>query len=248
MDFNSQTTADGVVESSFLLGDVPGVLWSPVSAAAGAPVILMGHGGGLSKRAPGLVARARGLVAGHGFHAVAIDAPGHGERPRPGSDQELVARIGAARRAGGPIVPFVDRLNESLAERTVPEWQAVMDALQTVPGLEASAFGYTGMTLATAIGVPLAAADARIRAAVFGGFYDFGWVTEAASRVTIPIEFILSWDDPELDRPSGLALFDAFGSRDKVLRAHTGDHRHVPASLAEDSNRFLARVLTGVGG
>ncbi|MCL2515129.1 MAG: alpha/beta hydrolase [Microbacteriaceae bacterium] len=249
MQFFSETTSDGVVERSFTLGDVPGVLWSPVSAEAGAPVILMGHGGSLHKRAPGLVSRAVGLVASCGFHAVAIDMPGHGERPRDAADRALVEAMHAARRAGESIVPFVTELNRSIAERAVPQWRAVMDALQASPEFGASTpFGYTGMTLATAVGVPLAVADARIRAAVFGGFWGVPWLLAVAARVTIPLEFIQPWDDAELDRESGIALFDALGSAQKLMRAHSGDHRHVPTWLADDSNRFLVRELRGAAG
>ncbi|HWC22832.1 MAG TPA: hypothetical protein VG502_11080 [Flexivirga sp.] len=53
--FTAQHTSDGVVERDFLIGDVPGVLWSPADASAGTPLVLMGHGGGLHKRSPGLV-------------------------------------------------------------------------------------------------------------------------------------------------------------------------------------------------
>jgi hypothetical protein len=59
LNFLAETSSDGVVDRRFIVGQVPGVLWSPVSPAAGAPLLLMGHGGGLHKRAPGLVARAR---------------------------------------------------------------------------------------------------------------------------------------------------------------------------------------------
>jgi hypothetical protein len=46
--------------------------------------------------------------------------------------------------------------------------------------------GYSGMTLASAIGIPLAVADPRIRAAIFGGVFTYDAVIEAAGRVTIP--------------------------------------------------------------
>jgi hypothetical protein len=45
--FTAETSADGVTERDFTLGDVTGVLWSPASGAEHAPLVLMGHGGGL---------------------------------------------------------------------------------------------------------------------------------------------------------------------------------------------------------
>jgi hypothetical protein len=62
LNFIAEMSLDGVVDRSFTVGEVPGVLWSPAALAPGAPLLLMGHGGGLRKRAPGLVARARQAV------------------------------------------------------------------------------------------------------------------------------------------------------------------------------------------
>src|SRR2546430_17652237 len=66
LHFTSTTASDGIAERTLTFGDISGVLWSPGSAADGAPLLLVGHGGGLHKYAPGLVARARRAVAGGG--------------------------------------------------------------------------------------------------------------------------------------------------------------------------------------
>jgi len=242
MRFNSGTSSDGVVERPFILDGIPGVLWSPDPLAAPAPLVLMGHPGGLDKKAQGLVARARHLVTTYGFHAAAIDAPGHGDRPRSADDARWVAEMMRARAAGEPLGPVVAAFNASLAERAVPEWRAVLDALQELPEVGA-AVGYTGMTLATEIGIRLVAAEPRIRAAVLGGAFASDGLLEAARGVTAPVQFLLSWDDPEIDRESGLALFDAFGSAEKTLHAVPGPHQRVPWFEAEDGARFLARHL-----
>ena len=67
--------------------------------------------------------------------------------------------------------------------------------------------------------------------------------SQAARRVTIPIEFLLPWDDDEIDRESGLALFDAFASQEKTLHAFSGSHFRVPAERID--TRFFARLLGG---
>jgi esterase/lipase len=64
-------------------------------------------------------------------------------------------------------------------------------------------------------------------------------VLEAARKVTIPVEFLLPWDDDEIDRESGFALFDAFASEEKTLLAFPGSHFRVPAERIE--TRFFAR-------
>jgi NTE family protein len=112
LHFTSTTTSDGIAELTFTLGDISGVPWSPESATDGAPLLLMDHGGGLHKYAPGLVAQARRAVAGDGsgngsgngsgdgFTVAANDAPGHGDRPRSDQDQPQVDAIRRARAAG----------------------------------------------------------------------------------------------------------------------------------------------------
>ena len=252
LNITARTTANGVAEREFTIGDVPGVLWSPAIASSDTktpksgspttPLLLMGHGGGLHKRAPGLVARARQAVARDGFHVAAIDAPGHGDRPRSAEDQQWVAHMISARDAGEPIASIIAEFNGSLAERAVPEWRTTIDALLKLSEIGADApIGYSGMTIATAIGIPLAAAEPRIRAATFGGVFAYDKVLNAARKLTIPIEFLLPWDDSELSREDGFAVFDAFASTDKPLHAFPGSHLRVPAERID--TRFFARQL-----
>jgi hypothetical protein len=59
MHFISQAVADGVSEQQFTLGDIPGVLWTPAGATGHHPLVLIGHGGGQHKTAPGVDGRAR---------------------------------------------------------------------------------------------------------------------------------------------------------------------------------------------
>ena len=157
------------MERSFTLGDITGVLWSPTSRSGHVALVLLGHGGGQHKRAPGVLARARHYVTACGFAAAAIDAPGHGDRPRSEADEQRSARIRQSRAAGEPIGPAITRYNAVLAARAVPEWRATLDALQDLAEIgPGGPVGYWGMSLGTAIGVPLTAAEPRITAAVFG--------------------------------------------------------------------------------
>jgi len=242
--FTAETSSNGVLERDFTVGEVPGVLWSPVSGSDHAPVVLMGHGGGLHKKTPALVARAHDAVTTWGFTVVAIDAPGHGDRPRTAEDELARAEF---RQAAGDAERFKSisvRYAISLAERAVPEWQATLDALQKLPEIGAEApIGYGGgVSLGTAIGVPLTAADPRIAAAIFGGgFFVYEAQLEAARRITVPIQFLLPWDDEHVDRQSALGLFDAFASKEKTLHANPGDHRTVRWVGIDEG--FLARHL-----
>src|SRR5580693_9117760 len=108
LHFTSTTTSDDIAERTFTLGGINGVPWTPESATDGAALLLMGHGGGLHKYAPGFVSQARRAVAGDGsgngsgdgFTVAGIDAPGHGDRPRSDQDQRQVDAIRRARAAG----------------------------------------------------------------------------------------------------------------------------------------------------
>jgi pimeloyl-ACP methyl ester carboxylesterase len=244
LQFTAETSSDGLVERDFTVGGVTGALWSPASGADRAPVVLMGHGGGQHRKAPAMSGRAHRIVTSCGFHAAAIDAPGHGGRPRTAHDEQEIAAMQRAMAAGEPVGPIVVRYNAHLAERAVPEWQATLDALQELPEIGAGgAVGYWGLNMGTAVGVPLTAAEPRITAAVFG----LHWpdvLAEAARRITIPVEYDLQWDDEHIDRQAGLALFDAFASKEKTLHANAGAHKELPRFEADSAVRFFARHLS----
>ena len=73
------------------------------------------------------------------------------------------------------------------------------------------------------------------------------WLTGIAARITIPVEFVLQWDDEGHPRDSVLKLFDALGSAEKTLHANPGAHREVPSFEIDSSVRFFARHLGSPG-
>ncbi|MEV4199930.1 alpha/beta hydrolase [Micromonospora globbae] len=242
MRFTSERRLDdGVVERGFTLGEVPGILWTPGSASAPAPLILLGHPGGLHRMYPRLVARARHTVA-EGFAAATIELPGSGDRPRLAAVDEARADLQRALAAGAPVDgEIVDRLVLPLVEKAVPEWRAALDALLALPGI-GGPVGYAGGVIA--IGVRLAVVEPRISAAVlFAGSYVPRSMFEEARQVTIPLLVLLQWDDEGNDRQMALDLFDAFGSREKTLHANMGGHTGVPGFEGDDGSRFFARHL-----
>ncbi|MFD9393794.1 alpha/beta hydrolase family protein [Streptomyces sp. NPDC060000] len=239
----TDATSGGVREREFTIGEVTGVLRSPASGTGRAPLVLLGHGGGTDRNAPAMVGRARPLVTRCGFHVATIDAPGHGGRPRTARDEREIAVMQEAMAAGEPVGPIVVRYNAHLAERAVPEWRATLDALQQLPEIgDEGPVGYYGLNMGTAIGVPLTAVEPRITAAVFGQFWPESLV-ETAKRITVPVEFALQWDDEHIPREAGLALFDAFASKEKTLHANAGRHKELPRFEADSAARFFARHL-----
>ncbi|MDF3305749.1 alpha/beta hydrolase [Rhodococcus sp. T2V] len=249
MHFTSETTSsNGVIERTFTLGEITGVLWSPASGTVGAPLLLSGHSGGMHKKAPGLVAGALHCVTTYGYTVAAIDAPGHGDRPRNPQDQRWGDAIHQARAAGEPIAPIVIDYNASLAERAVPEWQETLDALQALPEIGTEVpIGYGGMTLGVVTGLMLASVEPRIAALSIGAVFVDDALIETARKITVPVEYRIPWDDEYIDRRAGLALFDALASREKTLHAHPGGYNQVPEYERDSSARFFARHLRRAG-
>ncbi|MGI5456507.1 dienelactone hydrolase family protein [Streptomyces sp. CA-249302] len=242
MHFTSeQRLDDGVLEREFTLGEIPGTLWTPESAGP-VPLILMSHNNGLPRREARLVARAR-YTAAQGYAVVSIDAAGCGDRPRSAAAEQARAELGRAMRAGDPV-DRIDEIFESLVgplvENAVPEWRATLDAVLELPGIE----GPVGYTSWTALGIRLAAVEPRIAAV---GFFAGGYVPRAqreeARQVTVPLLFLLQWDDEGNPRQRALDLFDAFGSKEKTLHANLGGHLGTPRFELVDGDRFFGRHL-----
>ncbi|MGW5863162.1 dienelactone hydrolase family protein [Streptomyces sp. NPDC055239] len=244
MHFTSeQRLDDGVLEREFTLGEIPGTLWTPGSAgssgAAPAPLVLMAHNNGLPKSEPRLVARARHSAA-RGYAVASIDAPGCGDRPRSAADDQARADIRRAMQAGEQVDEIFESFIGPLVERAVPEWRTALDALLALPEI-GGPVGYSGWT---AVGIRLAAVEPRIAAA---GFFAGGYVPRAqreeARQVTVPLLFLLQWDDEGNPRQRALDLFDAFGSKEKTLHANLGGHTGTPWFEVEDGGRFYDRHL-----
>jgi len=242
MRFTSQTSSGGVFEQLFTLGEIPGVLWTPAGATGTRPLILMGHGGGQHKKAPGVVARSRRLVTECGFAVAAVDVPGHGDRPKDEAYDRIATENKARVDAGAELAPLLASFHELVARQTVPEWRAVLDAVQELDLVGAGPVGYWGVSLGCGLGVPFVAGEPRVRAAVLG--LGGAASAETAAQITVPVEFLVQWDDERVPRAQSLALFDAFASAEKTLHANPGKHGEIPAFELDSTLRFFARHLS----
>ncbi|MFJ9774813.1 alpha/beta hydrolase [Kitasatospora sp. NPDC101157] len=233
---------DGVVERTFTLGEIPGILWTPASASAPVPLILLGHPPlGLHRMHARLAARARTAVA-DGFAAATIELPGSGDRPRWAAVEQARADLRRVMEAGEPVSDeVIDALTLPLVDKAVPEWQAALDALLSLPEI-GGPVGYSGGVIS--IGVRLAVVEPRIVAAgLFAGSFLPRATFEEARQVTIPLHVLLQWDDEGNDRQAALDLFDAFGSKEKSLHANMGGHTGVPQFAGDAAARFFTRHL-----
>jgi pimeloyl-ACP methyl ester carboxylesterase len=256
MEILSEKAEQGVIEQRFDLDVdeeiVPGIRWFPEGAAGSRPTILIGHGGTQHKRVPNVLGLARRFVRHLGYAAVALDAPGHGERIRDPEKAErrrraIQARIAAGPGAGG--AEFGPEEAKEWIDRTtkgITEWRSLLDTLDEQGG--GAAYGYWGVSMGTAIGLPFVASEPRIRAAVLGlaglGNRPGGDRFEQAARgLTIPLMLVLQWNDELVPQSSGLALFDAIGSKEKTLHANPGGHVEIPLFERDAYEAFFDRHL-----
>jgi pimeloyl-ACP methyl ester carboxylesterase len=254
--FTLDRTEDGVSRHSFevsVAGErVPGVVWAPERARGPRPLVLMGHGGSQHKKTESLRLRAARYAKTLGYAVMAVDAPGHGDRISREQAARNMADTGA-RVTGQVASPWTPERLALMAARTrqaAPEWKAALDAVQTLDFVGADGpVGYWGVSMGTAIGVPFVAEEPRISCAVLGlaglrpNAEDFA---AAARAITIPVEFVFQWDDAVAPRENGVALFDAFGSKEKTMHINPGGHMEIPAFENASWERFFRRHL-GVG-
>lgn len=240
MQFTSEQRLDGVLERHLTHDEIPGILWTPPCGPA--PLILLGHPGGLEPMYHRLLGRAR-QGAAHGFASLTLELPGAGVRPRIAELEQARAALHSALAEGRPVDDaIVDALVLTLVDRAAPEWRSALDAALGQPEI-AGPVGISGGVIALA--VRLAVTDPRIAAALlFAGSLVPRATFEEARRLRIPVHVLLQWDDAGNDRQQALDLFDAFATKEKTLHANMGGHTGVPAFEADAAVAFLVRHLT----
>ncbi len=247
MDIVSEQVKYGVVERRFDLkvGNeiVPGMLWLPEGASGPRPKVLFGHGGSQHKKVAHIPSFAKRL-ASHGWASVAIDAPDHGDRA-PEEDKALDA-IERAQRAQKRLRNLSGHDLKARQELAVTEWKATIDAVEALDDVGDGPTGYWGVSMGTIFGVPLLAAEPRIRCAVLGliGVGGGGRSYEdKAKAITIPLQFMLQWQDELVTPDRGIKLYETFGSTDKTLLANQGAHAAVPPFMFAINDDFYQRHL-----
>jgi dienelactone hydrolase len=241
----------GVTERGFELevsGErVPGIIWAPEGAKGPRPLLLVGHGGTQHKRVEGVLARGRHMAKHFGYAVVAIDAPGHGDRTTPEAQAAARANIEERMRNRTQVRPPEEmRAMGQRSLQAATEWKATLDAVQKLDYVGEGAVGYWGVSMGTSNGVPFLASEPRVKAAVLGlnGLREGQDVfRKQAERITIPLLFVFQWHDQLVSREAGIALFDAFASREKTMHINPGGHTGIPAFEREAYDEFFVRHL-----
>lgn len=254
MQVLSESTDDGVLARRFdlVVGEatVPGMHWTPAQADAPYPTVCIAHGGFQHKLYGNVPELAIQLVRNLGVGVVALDAPNHGDRiadpeaAKAARDRAVKATTeGRARRGYDP------EALKAMVKRTqmhVDEWKALLDALQNDERWAAGPFGWWGVSMGTSHGLPMVSQDARITAAVFGlNALAPGNEAQAdmAASITVPVLFLVQSDDELMTRDAALALWDAFGSKEKTMHLNPGGHVQVPKFERDSSEAFFRRHL-----
>jgi dienelactone hydrolase len=228
VEWLEEQAGDGWVERAFALrrhGEpVPGVLWSPASAAPRATALLF-HGGSGHKRSERHLRMGRSLARAAGFAVIAVDGPYHGGRVRaplaPSVYQRLIADEGI----------------ERVTARMTADWLEAVSALAGLGLAEDGHVSVFGMSMGARFGLPVAAAlGPRLRCAVLGkfgirqagplhpGLCAPALMVTAAHAVTAPVLYHVQWDDAVFPRDGQFELFDALASPGKRLTASPGPH------------------------
>ncbi len=232
----TQRHVANLVERDFVLENqgraVPGVLWGPAGSAANR-LVLLGHGGTVHKKADYVRLVAMGL-AGFGIASMAIDGPGHGDRPgATGSTAFTEAKFASAWESDGGT------------DAMVSDWIAALDFIEAEQG--ARSVGWWGLSMGTMMGLPVIAQESRLKVAVLGlmGIRGPNGVDllRLAPEVSCPVRFLLQLDDEVVPKVAVRALFDAIGSEDKALYANPGRHAGVPVAESLATLKFLDERL-----
>ncbi len=216
---------------------VPGLVLRPADASGPRPVVLLGHGAGMSKDEPMMLRIARWLVRLEGWAVALIDGPVHGERRS---------------RAGADVA---DEAHEALRRpetyrAMAVDWQRAVDACGELPDVGNEHAAYLGFSMGTVLGIPVVAAEPRFRCAVFavGGVIGDqpNLLSDAAAQITRPVLQINQSEDELFSREAAFRLYDALAGPKRIF-FHPGLHDGVPREAMERVHEFLHAHLSGEG-
>jgi hypothetical protein len=197
---------------------IPCAIWLPVGSPPRG-LVLAGHGGSQHKRSNSVCSLAERLVGQFSFALVSIDGPIHGERnvdPSWTPKDRQRAFLELWRTGDGHVASVVK------------DWRAAIDTVLAWPEIGDVPVGYVGVSMGTAYGLPLLAAEPRIAAAVLGMWsanYACGdRLLQAAPEAHCPVLFIARYEDEIFDWAGTKDLFDKIGTEDKRMLVLPGKH------------------------
>lgn len=216
---------------------VPARLWTARDAGGSRPLVLVGHGGSGHKDSQLVRDIAEPLALRHGFAVAAIDGPVHGARRTTFSDGPEVRQEFRDLWATGSSIAAM-----------VADWRATIDVLCALPGIDPSSVGWYGVSMGTAYGIPVIAAEPRIRAAVLGMWGTCRPASEQlvtdGAKICCPVLFQTKAGDKLFTEHGQRNIYEHLASRRKEHRIYPGGHTDPKGEQLADIEAFLVRELT----
>ncbi|MFM7323242.1 MAG: alpha/beta hydrolase [Armatimonadota bacterium] len=128
---------------------VPADLQVPAKPQGRKPAVILLHGLGGNRKQLGLLAT---MLNGKGYVTLAIDAAGHGERPKYGTN--------------GPDSMSLEDMR-TLGAQTVVDLRRAVDLLVGNPDVDPNRIGYLGASMGGILGARFYSDDPRVKAGVF---------------------------------------------------------------------------------
>lgn len=193
--------------------------------------MLVGHGGSGHKTSTLVLDIVKRLLPA-GIAVAAIDGPVHGQRREVFVD--------------GPVVR--DEFRELWSQggnvnAMVEDWQAALNHLCLIADIDQRRVAWYGISMGTAYGVPVVAADPRIQSAVLGMWGTCRAPNDRliadAHRITVPVLFQVKRDDAIFTAAGQRDLYDRIASSSKEFVEYDGGHVDPAGEQLDDIARFL---------
>ena len=216
--------------------NIPVALWLPTEGNRPFPLVLVGHGGSGHKTSDLVLDTVEKLVEPLKIAVLAIDGPVHGAR-RGDSKNGVAARqeFRDLWSRGGEIDAMIE------------DWKAALDEVCSRPEIDPKRIAWYGISMGTAYGLPLVAADVRIRAAVLGMWGTCRKPSERlekdAVNVQIPVLFQTKTEDEIFTVEGQSALFNLLKSSNKRIVSYPGGHTDPKGKQLEETIEFLQNCL-----
>lgn len=215
---------------------IPAALWLPTEGDRPYPLVMVGHGGSGHKTSDLVLDAVKELVEPLKIAVLAIDGPVHGARRVDSKDGVAVRQeFRDLWSRGGEVDSMVE------------DWKAALDNVCSRPEIDAKRIAWYGISMGTAYGLPVIAADARIRAAVLGMWGTCRKPSERlekdALNVLIPVLFQTKFEDEIFTIEGQSALFNLLKSSQKRIVSYPGGHSDPKGEQLNDAVEFLQSHL-----
>ena len=198
-------------------------------------IVLIGHGGSQHRQAEFVKALARDVLERIPAYVAAIDGPAHGDRLAGDADKTREAFIQCWISPDGGTTAMT------------ADWKAALAAVRDLDGAADLPVGYYGVSMGTAYGIPVIAAEPRIRAAVLGMWGTCRPASEQlvtdGAKICCPVLFQTKAGDELFTEHGQRDIYEHLASRRKEHRIYPGGHTDPKGEQLADIEAFLVREL-----